>query len=99
MSDLTSSRRAPLVSVLAIFVLFALFLGVLYYVYAPRSTGVYTGDGVRTNEQRLQNLAELRAKEAKAATTYAWIDQPSGVVQLPLDRARELTLQQYAKKQ
>ncbi len=98
MSDLPSSRRAPLVSVLAIFVLFALFLGVVYYVYAPRRTGVYTGDGVRTNEQRLQNLAELRTKEAQAATTYAWIDQSAGVVQLPLERARELTLQQYAKK-
>lgn len=98
MSDLPSSRRAPLVSVLAIFVLFALFLAVVYYVYAPRRTGIYTGDGVHTSEQRLQNLAELRAKEAQAATSYAWIDQPAGVVQLPLERARELTLQQYAKK-
>jgi hypothetical protein len=98
MSDLPSSRRAPLISVLAIFVLFALFLGVAYYLYVPSKSGAFTGNGIINDEQRLKNLAELRAKEAQTASSYGWVDQQAGVVQLPLERARELTLQQYAKK-
>lgn len=94
----TSTPRSSLVSVLAIFVLFALFLAVIYYVYVPRQTGPFDGDGVRTVEQRQKNLAELHAKDAKQAKTYAWVDQNAGVVQLPLERAIELTLQQYAAK-
>lgn len=98
MSDLPSSRRAPLISILAIFVLFALFLAVAAYLYVPRQSAAFTGDGLHTDEQRQKNLAELRAKEAQTASSYAWVDQQAGVVQLPLERARELTLQQYAKK-
>jgi uncharacterized membrane protein len=97
MSDLTP-RRASLVSILAIFALFALFAVVVYYIYAPRRTGAYTGVGSVSDEQRVKNLAELRAKEAEAATSYGWVDQNAGVVRLPLERAQELTLQQYAKK-
>ena len=98
MSDL-SPRRAPLVAILAIFVLFALFAAVAYYIYVPRRTGAYTGDGLRTAEERIKNLAELHAKEAEAASTYGWVDQKAGIVRLPLNQAQELTLQHYAKKQ
>lgn len=98
MSD-QSYRRASLVSIFAIFVLFAMFAIAVYYIYVPRQTGAYTGDGIRTSEQREENLAELRKTEAQTATTYGWVDQQAGVVQLPLDRAMELTLEQYGKKQ
>jgi hypothetical protein len=94
----TSSRRAPLISVLAIFALFALFLVVVYFVYIPRGTGPFEGDGVRTAAQRKANLAELRAKQAAQAQSYGWVDQKAGVVQLPIDRAMELTVQHYAAK-
>jgi hypothetical protein len=91
-------RRAPLVVVLSIFALFALFLIVLYFVYVPRQTGVFADDGIHTPEQRKKTLAEMRTKEVRQASNYGWVDQKSGVVQLPLDRAMELTLQRYAKK-
>jgi hypothetical protein len=93
-----NSRRAPLISVLAIFALFALFLLVVYFVYVPRSSGAFTGDGIRTAAQRKTNLAELQTKQANQAKSYAWVDQKAGVVQLPLDRAMELTVQRYAAK-
>lgn len=93
------ASRAPLVSVLGIFALFALFLALVYYVYLPRTTGAFPDDGIRTAEQRRKALAELRTKEAQLLTGYAWADQKAGVVQLPLDRAKELTLQQYQKAQ
>jgi hypothetical protein len=94
----SAPRRAPLIKVLGIFALFALFLGVLFYAYLPRRTGVFPDDGVRTAEQRKKLLAELQAKVAKQRDSYGWVDQKAGVVQLPIERAMELTLQQYAKK-
>jgi hypothetical protein len=93
-----TSKSAPLVSVFAIFALFALFLLVIHYVYEPRETGPFTGDGLHTTEQRKENLTKLRAEHTAQATSYAWIDQKAGTVQLPIDRAEELTLQHYAQK-
>lgn len=41
---------------------------------------------------RTQNLAEARATDAEALTTYAWVDQTKGIVRLPIERAMELSL-------
>ncbi|HRI81406.1 MAG TPA: hypothetical protein PLF88_03150 [Opitutaceae bacterium] len=96
MSDQTTrSKPASLVSVVAIMGCFALFLFLVYLAYLPRHTGAYVGDGIRTPEQRLAALAELRATEQKQAKAYAWIDQSAGQVQLPIERAMELTVQHY----
>jgi hypothetical protein len=35
------------------------------------------------------------AKQQKQAASYAWVDRKAGVVQLPIDRAMELVVQQY----
>jgi hypothetical protein len=51
-----------------------------------------------TPATRKQALAELREKQAKQAATYAWVDKKAGVVQLPIERAMELTAQQYGAK-
>ena len=45
-----------------------------------------------SNDGRAARLAELRAKEATAATTYGWVDEKAGIVRLPLERAVELTI-------
>ncbi len=97
MSD-SSSHRAPIVSILGIFILLGLFAAVVYYVYVPRRTGAFSDDGIHTAELRKKNLAEMRAKQTKQLASYAWVDQKAGVVQLPLERAEELTLQKYATK-
>lgn len=94
----TSSNRASLVSIFAVFALFALFVAVVYYVYVPRHTGPFVGDGIHTLAQRKTNLRELRAKEAQQANNYGWVDQKARVVRLPIDRAMELTVQKYAAK-
>jgi hypothetical protein len=90
--------RAPLVSVLGVFALFGLFVALVWYLYLPRRTGAFPDDGIRTADQRLKTLAELRAKEAQQLKSYAWVDQKAGVVQLPLDRAVQLTLEKYQKQ-
>jgi len=51
-----------------------------------------------TPASRQQALAALREKQAKQAASYVWIDQKAGVVQLPIERAMELTVQQYGAK-
>jgi hypothetical protein len=94
-----SAPRAPLVTILAVFFLFALFVFAVWWIYVPRHTGAFADDGIHTAAQRKKNLAELRAKHAAQITSYAWVDQKAGVVQLPLARAEELTIQKYAKKQ
>ncbi|MBM3879114.1 MAG: hypothetical protein FJ387_05275 [Verrucomicrobia bacterium] len=43
-------------------------------------------------ELRLKNLAELRAENQTALTSYGWIDKNKGLVRLPIARAIELTL-------
>jgi hypothetical protein len=97
MSD-QSPRSAPLVTILFVLAGFALFAAAVYYIYLPRSTGAFTDDGIHTAEVRKKNLADLHAKQEKQATSYAWVDQKAGVVQLPLDVAMELTVQHYAAK-
>jgi hypothetical protein len=59
---------------------------------------VFVGDGVHSASQRTATLTELRAKEVEQSSSYGWIDQNAGVVRLPLERAMDLTVQQYAAK-
>jgi hypothetical protein len=101
MSDLSANdtpRPVSLVTIFAIFVLFAAFLLVLKYVYLPKRTGAFTGDGIRTAQQREETLKALHEKQSAQATKYGWVDQKAGVVQLPIERAIDLTVQQYGAK-
>jgi hypothetical protein len=97
MSD-RSTPRASLISILAIFFLFALFFFVVRHFYKPEQGGAFVDDGIHTSGQRKENLEKLHKKEAAQAASYAWVDQKTGVVQLPIDRAVELTLHKYSAK-
>lgn len=95
-----SPRPVSLFTVLAIFAAFAFFFFLVYKVYLPRQTGAYSGDGIRTAAERTEILKKLReTQEAQIANPkYTWADQPAGIVRLPMDRAIELTVQQYGTK-
>lgn len=92
------SRSAPLVTILFVMAGFALFAAVVYFLYLPRHTGAFTDDGMHTAEIRKKNLEELHAKQSQQAASYGWVDQKAGVVQLPIDRAMELTVQKYSAR-
>jgi hypothetical protein len=47
---------------------------------------------------RLTKLAARREADAKQLGGYAWIDKNAGSVQLPIDRAMELTLDELKAK-
>jgi hypothetical protein len=47
----------------------------------------------RIEEHPAMELKDLRSQEDRILTTYGWVDQKSGVVRIPIDRAIELQLQ------
>ena len=44
---------------------------------------------------RKKALAELRVAEAEELNTYAWLDQGTGIVRLPIAEAMKLSLRQW----
>ena len=100
-TDSANPKPVSWVSIAAVFAGFALFLLLVYLARQPEEpvqvelAKIPEEDRWKfTNDGRVQRLADLRAHEQKQATTYAWIDRPSGVVQLPLERAMALTVQE-----
>jgi hypothetical protein len=90
---------------LAIAGCFLIFVVVLVLAYVPLRRQADEVDLAKipaeeqwkfTAKGRQDHLDEMRARERAAATSYAWIDKGKGVVQLPIDRAMELTLQKIS---
>ena len=102
MSDSSSSfsfpHRTPVFTTVLVLVCFALFGWLALRLYQPRAYAVDKVEGVKTPEERKALLAEHRAKEQADSTSYGWIDQPAGIVRLPIARAIELTANEHAKK-
>jgi hypothetical protein len=97
MSDHPASPKNFWVTLAAIVGGFAIFLLILFIAYLPQKPAPLP-EGTKTPEQRTALLAEARAKDKSAATTYGWIDQQKGIVRLPTDRAVELTIQELNAK-
>lgn len=111
MSDnsLSPARPVSLFTIVFVLVLFAAFLLVVRYFYRPTTAlpqaiaaENYPQDKDAAwrvdSESRRKTLAELQEAQAKQLTSYGWVDKNSGQVQLPIDRAMELTVQQYGAK-
>ena len=99
----SSTKSVSWFSVAVVFLGFALFLLVVKYAYLPhRAPAPHTVAPEQlpadqawkaTSQDRKNYLAELHKKEQAQVAAYAWVDQAKGVVQLPVNRAMELTLQ------
>ena len=98
MSDAAPSKTSFGLTFLAAIGGFVIFVVILLVAYLPQKPAPLD-DGVKSPDQRKAALAELRAHEIKTATGYGWVDQAKGVVQLPIDRAVELTLRDLEAKQ
>ncbi len=109
MSDISEppARPVSLFTVVFLLAIFAAFLLVIRYFYQPAT--VSTANAAAENlskdlewrataDARRKVLNEARRNEAQQLSTYAWVDQKAGVVQLPVDRAIELTAQKYGAK-
>lgn len=93
----TPSNTHSWVTFAAILGGFAIFALIVTIAYLPqRPAGVR--QGALTPKERTTRLMELRGKEQKQASSYGWVDQQKGVIQLPVDRAMELTIQERQAK-
>ena len=102
MSDTSSSfsfpHRTPVFTTIIVLACFAVFGWLALKIYAPDAYTVDKIEGVKTPEDRKAILEKNRKKEHSDSITYGWVDQKAGVVRLPIDRAIELTVSEYAKK-
>jgi F0F1-type ATP synthase membrane subunit b/b' len=110
MSDtpLTPARPVSLFTIVFLFAVFAAFLLVIRYFYHPATTSAFNSapDNIskdlewRANAaNRRKTLQDLRAEEEAQISRYRWIDQQAGVVQLPIERAMDLTARDLASRQ
>lgn len=107
MSDTTTTRPVSLITTLFVLALFASFFFAVRHYYKPAAAAPYvaTPDNFSkdlawkaTRESRQATLLEVRDNAAKQGGSYGWVDQKAGVVRLPIERAMELTAQQYGQK-
>ena len=101
------ARPVSLFTIVFLLAVFAAFLLVIRWFYHPTRASATSAqpenmskelDWRATAEARRLTLAELRAKETQQVSGYAWVDKNAGVVQLPIERAMELTAQEYARQ-
>jgi len=103
-SSVSPARPVSLFTIVLLLGLFSAFLLVVRYYYEPAPIAAFNAapenlakdlEWRATAESRRKALQDLREKEARQASSYGWIDQPAGTVQLPIERAMELTVQNY----
>jgi len=71
------------------------FLIVSLLVLALRHYAQPAPVGAGRVEERYKSLQDQRAADAKTANEYDWVDKDKGIVRLPVQRAVELTLQEW----
>lgn len=89
-----STTRQSTLLVLGILGAIFLFAIILLIAYLP--TRPMPVDQVQIEERRA-TLAEVEADQHRRAHTYGWIDEPNGIVRIPIERAVELTVRELSE--
>ncbi len=90
--------------VLVCFLVFGAIVGVTLYhsretTVAADLTKIDPADQWKYTEKgRADRLAELRGKEQTALGAYGWVEEPAGIVRLPIDRAMELVVAEQGRR-
>jgi len=88
--------RTPFSAWLGVVLLFALFGVIVLAVIGPSPRGdTYEQKRAKAREEKLK---AARADDAKALTTYSWIDKQKDTVRIPIQRAMELAVTELAQK-
>jgi hypothetical protein len=88
--------RAPFSAWLGVVLLFLLFGVIVLAIIGPSPRrDDYEMKRAKAREEKLKTLRE---EDAKALTTYGWIDKNKGVARIPIERALELTLTELGEK-
>ena len=101
MSD-SNPRSVSWVTVVVVFAGFVVFYGLVSEFYHPSAAALPYNVAPKqlpadqawraTPESRKAYRTELQKDQASQTAKYVWIDQAKGSIQLPLDRAMELTV-------
>jgi hypothetical protein len=79
------------VAILATFFLMAFLVKQMIKVTQPAPVGAARAAA------RLKDNGEIRAAGADAAVNWGYVDQPRGIVRMPIEEAMKLTVQGYQK--
>lgn len=77
------------IGILGTFLIVALLVLAMQHYTRPAPVGA------NRVEERHKFLRDQRAADAKALSEYDWVDRDKGIVRLPVQRALELTLQEW----
>jgi hypothetical protein len=95
-----ADRRAGAVSfgVVVLCAALVVAVAVILGLAAGRDTAMEKAEADRI-AARVEKLAKLREENEKTLHSYAWADKDKGVVQIPIERAMELTVEALKKKE
>jgi hypothetical protein len=98
-------RPVSVIAVAAVFFLLSAFGLITLRVYLPGRPAApqnQTPDNLSKDQAwratpatRRAYLADLRKRQSEQGTAYGWVNQKTGVVQLPISRSMELIVKQY----
>lgn len=77
------------VAVLCAFLIVGGLAGLLYSRTRP------AGLNQARIEERVKNLRDILATSTEALQNYGWVDQPKGIVRLPITNAMELVVREW----
>ena len=89
----TRQRTLLVLGILGAIFLFAIILLIAYLPARPMPV-----DQLQIEERRA-TLAEVEGEQHRRAHTYGWIDEPKGIVRIPIERAVELTVRELSENQ
>lgn len=88
-----SNARYILSALLALGIIGVVGLVILFLYFTNRPVPLSVGPA----EERKAKLADVNAKQNEIISTYSWVDQPSGVVRIPVERAMKLIVEKLEK--
>src|ERR1700719_1777529 len=87
---------APFSTWLGVVLLMVLFGALAVAIIGPAPRGdTYEQQRAQNREKKLQ---DLRDDDAKALTSYSWIDKNKGSIRIPIERAMQLAAAELATK-
>lgn len=92
MNEPVTFRFKVLLNATAVLGIFLIMAGLIWLMY--HYTQPLPPDQAHWAERK-RNLAELNARDRDLLQNYAWLDEPRGLVRLPISRAMELTAKEW----
>jgi len=86
-----SKTTVYVIAAIATFLLMAFLVNKMVKMTAPAPVGAERAAA------RAKDNAEIRGVGAEAAKSWGYVDQPRGIVRLPLEEAMKMTVQGYQK--